>query len=113
LKILYPNIDPNDRNLMRNLGEQLIQGLRIENGELMVNKELIKPKLCKVKNNSISRIPPEGLINKEPELKSQQAIKHVLLKKTFIYAKIKYLITISFDEMPVHSLYQKDNDELF
>jgi hypothetical protein len=58
---LYPTLDTFDGDVMKAIGQQLIEGIRINRqGELLVDQRKINPTFITVRNNTLTKNAPDG-----------------------------------------------------
>lgn len=141
VKKLYPTIDLQQEGLMKSIGIQLIDGIKLDSrGEIVINKSKINPQCIKIQQKKVdpniaaSQLNSQGNADKPGELSIQgfakqlsqtqpqmqstlQQMKNekkvVLMKSTRFYEGNKYLVLIYEVERKLDKIMQQSKDSVF
>ncbi|EAR94689.2 IQ calmodulin-binding motif protein (macronuclear) [Tetrahymena thermophila SB210] len=128
LKKLYPTIDSKSHGLMKVIGEQLIEGIKLEqNGKVLIDQSKLNPKCIEVEEYNVNieninkkieemKKAEEDINLRNKMLQQNQTVQEnrkTLLKQTRFFSKQKYLILIYIIERKVKKIQNTGFDTVF
>ncbi|KAL4511973.1 hypothetical protein ABPG72_012818 [Tetrahymena utriculariae] len=128
LKKLYPTIDSKSQGLMKVIGEQLIEGIKLEQtGKVLIDQSKLNPKCIEVEEYNVNiesinkkieemKKAEEDINLRNKMLQQNQTVQEnrkTLLKQTRFFSKQKYLILIYIIERKVKKIQNTGFDTVF
>lgn len=111
LRKLYPSLNTFDENVMKLIGQQLIDGIQIDGqGKLLVDYNKINPSCIQITEN---RMTKTDIIEQKSELSQRTSLSKTLTKKTTYFEGVKYLVIINYIERKIDKILPNSVDHVF
>ena len=118
LKKLYPTVDGKQESLMKIIGKEMIQSIKInERGEVDLDQNKINPQCLTIQGVNIEK---DAMVVEEAKEDSHEKkkfktedLKQILLKGRKMFKRITYLILIYLVQRKVKKITDQDQDQVF
>ena len=111
VKKLYPTLNTSDGDVMKVIGRQLIDGIKIsKDGQLLVDHKKINPSFITVRD---SRLDRDLVEEEQPTALNKSAFVKILVKKTTYFNGRKFLVIINFIERKIRKILPVSIDQVF